>query len=165
MKQFGRKHRPYFRVCAMDVRSPRDGRVLEELGFYDPMIRNVDARAVLNGERISYWIGVGAQPSDKVKVLIKKYGANGTRLEAQQAALAELAQKRPAPPREEPVAVVKPKSSEEAATEAAATEEATASPEAVSEVIDVEAAVEGIASVAEEKSAPDENKADQSADA
>ena len=38
MKQFGRKHRPYYRICAMDIRRPRDGRVLEELGTYDPLV-------------------------------------------------------------------------------------------------------------------------------
>ena len=78
MKKMGRKHRPFFRICAIDSRNPRDGRVLEELGTYDPMVPETDARAVLNGERIAYWLGVGAQPSEKVKVLIKKYGTDGT---------------------------------------------------------------------------------------
>jgi small subunit ribosomal protein S16 len=91
----------------MDIRRPRDGRVLEELGTYDPMVANTDARAVLNNERIAYWISVGATPSDKVSVLIKKYGANGSRVAAQQAALEQLAQSRrhpepmAAPPRAE----------------------------------------------------------------
>ena len=56
MKQFGRKHRPYYRICAMDIRRPRDGRVLEQLGTYDPLVPETDARAVLNGERINYWL-------------------------------------------------------------------------------------------------------------
>jgi small subunit ribosomal protein S16 len=100
MKKFGRKHRPYFRICAMDIRRPRDGRVLEELGTYDPMVPDTDARAVLNGERIAYWISVGAQPSDKVQVLINKYGAGGTHVATQQTALDRLAQsrRRPEPP-------------------------------------------------------------------
>ena len=99
MKQFGRKHRPYYRICAMDIRKPRDGRVLEELGTYDPLVPETDARALLNGERINYWISVGAQPSDKVRVLIKKYGAGGTHLAAQQAAVGRLAvsRRRPEP--------------------------------------------------------------------
>jgi len=63
------------------------GRVLEELGTYDPMIPETDARALLNGERINYWLSVGAQPSDKVSVLIKKYGVGGTHNEAQQQAI------------------------------------------------------------------------------
>jgi small subunit ribosomal protein S16 len=95
MKMMGRKHRPFFRVCAMDVRCARDGRVLEELGIYDPLVRDVDARAVLNGERIAYWLGVGAQPTEKVKTLIKKYGQNGTHLEKQKAALEKLSKAKP----------------------------------------------------------------------
>jgi len=100
MKQFGRKHRPYYRICAMDIRRPRDGRVLEQLGTYDPLVPETDARALLNGERIAYWLSVGAQPSDKVRVLIKKYGMGGTHVEAQRAALDRLAQarRRPEPP-------------------------------------------------------------------
>jgi small subunit ribosomal protein S16 len=97
MKQFGRRHRPFFRVCVTDARNPRDGRVLEEVGYYDPMVPETDARTVLNGERIDYWIGVGAQPSDKVAVLIKKYGSKGTHLEEQKAAVERLASKRRRP--------------------------------------------------------------------
>ncbi len=89
MKKLGRKHRPFFRICAVDNRAPRDGRVLEELGTYDPMIAETDARAELNSERFSYWLGVGAQMSDKVKVLFKKYGPEGTHLQARDAALAK----------------------------------------------------------------------------
>ncbi|NUQ61238.1 MAG: 30S ribosomal protein S16 [Pirellulales bacterium] len=100
MKKMGKKHRPFYRICAADVRSPRDGRVLEELGTYDPMVPETDARALLKGERIQYWLSVGAQPSDKVKVLIKKYGLNGTHLDEQRQALDRLAQgrRRPTPP-------------------------------------------------------------------
>ena len=99
MKKFGRKHQPYFRICAMDIRKPRDGRVLEELGTYDPLIPETDARALLNGERINYWLSVGAQPSDKVSVLIKKYGVAGTHVEAQKQAIGRLAvaRRRPEP--------------------------------------------------------------------
>ncbi len=84
----------------MDIRALRDGRVLEQLGTYDPLIPDTDARAILNKERIKYWLGVGATPSGKVRVLIKKYGESGTHLAAQQAALERLAQerRRPEPP-------------------------------------------------------------------
>lgn len=74
MKSFGRRHRPFFRICAMDVRSPRDGRAIEELGHHDPMVRNVEARTVLNVNRIRYWLSVGAQPSHKVQALLNRYG-------------------------------------------------------------------------------------------
>ncbi len=75
MKRLGRKHRPYFRIVAIDGRQPRDGRVIEELGSYDPMIKNTDARVKLTPDRIKYWMSVGAKPSDNVAVLIKKYMA------------------------------------------------------------------------------------------
>ena len=65
-------------------RTPRDGKAIEELGYYDPMVKDENARAVLKAERIDYWLGVGAQPSEKVQVLIKKYGTNGTHVEQQQ---------------------------------------------------------------------------------
>jgi len=97
MKVFGRRHRPFFRVCVTDARTPRDGRVLEEVGYYDPMVPETDARAVLRGDRIDYWLSVGAQPSDKVAILIKKYGTNGTHLEEQKAAVERLAAKRRRP--------------------------------------------------------------------
>ena len=74
MKKLGRKHRPFFRICAIDSRAPRDGKVIEELGHYDPLVKDTDARAILNGERIAYWLSVGALPSENVQVLIKKYG-------------------------------------------------------------------------------------------
>jgi small subunit ribosomal protein S16 len=118
MKMMGRKHRPFFRICAIDGRNPRDGRVLEELGTYDPMVKDVDARALLKSERIDYWLGVGAQPSVNVKVLIKKYGTQGTHVNEQQAARERLALPKIVPDAGEPAFV--PKSPEEKAAEAAA---------------------------------------------
>jgi small subunit ribosomal protein S16 len=98
MKKMGRNKRPFFRVCAMDSRAPRDGKVIEELGHYDPLVKDVDARAVLKGERIAYWLSVGAQPSENVRVLVKKYGQNGTHVSQQQAALERLKTTRPQAP-------------------------------------------------------------------
>ena len=117
MKRMGRTHRPFYRVCAMDSRSPRDGRVIEELGYYDPMVKETDARAILNKDRVDYWLGVGAQPSDKVKVLIRKYGSSGTHVEAQQAALDRMKVRPQAPPA---VPIVLPKKKEEVAVAASA---------------------------------------------
>ena len=90
MKMMGRKHRAYFRICATDTKSPRDGRVIEEVGSYDPSVPLTDARCTLNHERIQYWLGVGAQPSDRVRVLIKKYGPAGTHLKQREEAIAQL---------------------------------------------------------------------------
>ena len=52
MKMLGRKHRHFFRIVAIDTRQPRDGRILEELGSYDPMIKNTDERVILKPDRI-----------------------------------------------------------------------------------------------------------------
>jgi small subunit ribosomal protein S16 len=88
MKRLGRKHRPYYRIVAIDSRQPRDGRVIEELGSYDPMIKNVDERVKLLPERVKYWMSVGAKPSDNVEVFIKKYM---TKFEQQSAGAAPTA--------------------------------------------------------------------------
>ncbi len=134
MKKMGRTHRPYFRVCAMDQRSPRNGRVIEELGTYDPMCPETDARVSLKSDRVDYWLGVGAQPSQSVATFIKKYGTQGTHLEAQKEALERLAKRKqytPAPP--EPAKPVQKKEepkAEEAAAEAPAEEAAAEEPAA-----------------------------------
>ena len=107
LKKFGRAHRPYFRLCAVDARAPRDGRVIEELGHYDPMLAEKDARALLKGDRIDYWLSVGAQPTDKAAVLIKKYGSSGSHLKAQEEALARLGQKKQYVPVDIPAPVAK----------------------------------------------------------
>jgi len=73
MKQLGRKHRHFYRIVAIDGRQPRDGRVIEELGSYDPMVPNTDDRVRLRPDRIKYWMSVGALPSEKVAVLLRKY--------------------------------------------------------------------------------------------
>lgn len=98
MKKLGRNKRPFFRICAMDGRRPRDGKVIEELGIYDPLVKDTDARAILKGERIAYWLSVGALPSDRVAVLIKKYGQGGTHVAQQQAALERIKTTRPQAP-------------------------------------------------------------------
>ena len=91
----------------MDQHVPRGGRVLEELGTYDPSVADTDARAILRKERIDYWLSVGAQPTDNVRVLIKKYGTAGTHLDKQKAALDRLAQPRAVPDPGPPASVAK----------------------------------------------------------
>jgi small subunit ribosomal protein S16 len=58
----------------MHSRNPRDGRVIEELGCYDPIADDPDQQVVLKRERIEYWLSVGAQPSDTVRNLLKRQG-------------------------------------------------------------------------------------------
>ncbi len=74
LKRMGRRHQSFYRVAAVDSRNPRDGRVIEELGWYDPEAKESDKQVSLNRERIEHWLGVGAQPSDTVKNLLKRHG-------------------------------------------------------------------------------------------
>lgn len=98
MKQMGRKHRHYFRIVAIDGRQPRDGRVLEELGSYDPHVKIKENRVSLVPARIKYWLSVGAQPSDQVGVLLKKFLEKAEQKEAEAKAAATAAQAAPAAP-------------------------------------------------------------------
>jgi small subunit ribosomal protein S16 len=82
----GRAHRHFFRIVAIDGRQPRDGRELEVLGTYDPRVADTDQRVTLKPDRVKYWIGVGAQVSDKVSILLKKYMKKFEDLEAAKAA-------------------------------------------------------------------------------
>jgi len=120
MKRMGRKNRAYYRICATDKRSPRDGRVIEELGTYDPSIPDTDARCTLDGARIEYWLSVGAKPSDAVRVLIKKYGPKGTHVKAMELARARLKLPRVVPDAGAPAFVPEVKTPEAPVAEAPA---------------------------------------------
>ncbi len=72
LKRFGRRHKSFYRVAAVDSRRPRDGRVIEELGWYDPEAKDPTKQVSLKNERIQYWLSVGAQPSETVAGLIKR---------------------------------------------------------------------------------------------
>ena len=73
LKRFGTKERPTYRIVVQDARKPRDGTTIEELGIYQP-IAAADSQIAFNEERAKYWIGVGAQPTDTVRALLKKAG-------------------------------------------------------------------------------------------
>ncbi len=128
MKKMGRRHRPFYRICVMDARTARGGKVLEEVGTYDTSLEDTDARAVLDQERVKYWLGVGAQPTEKVGVLIKKYGPEGSRLVEQTTALERLAQPKMVPEPGTPASLPKSDEPETPAEAPAAesTEEAAA---------------------------------------
>jgi small subunit ribosomal protein S16 len=67
MSRHGAKKRPFFHIVLADSRSPRDGRFIEKLGTYNPLLpREHDQRIKLDKERIAHWLKVGAQPSDRV---------------------------------------------------------------------------------------------------
>ena len=73
LKRQGRRHRPFYRVNAMDRRSPRDGRVIEQLGWFDPLAPE-DRQLSINVPRADYWLSVGAQPSNRVAWILGKFG-------------------------------------------------------------------------------------------
>ena len=68
----GAKKRPFFHVSVADSRMPRDGRFVERVGYYNPIASGQEVRLELDVERIDYWIGKGAQPSDRVLNLLKQ---------------------------------------------------------------------------------------------
>lgn len=73
MKRLGRTNRPWWRICATDQRTARDGRVIEELGWYDPHRKN-EEKIEINRERVAHWLKMGAQPSDTVRRLLLHAG-------------------------------------------------------------------------------------------
>jgi small subunit ribosomal protein S16 len=74
LKRFGRTHHPVYRLNAIDQRSPRDGRPIEELGTYDPTNKDESVHFKCKEDRVKYWLSVGAQPSETVAALLKKAG-------------------------------------------------------------------------------------------
>ena len=160
MKRMGRKHREFYRICATDRRSPRDGRVVEELGTYDPKVPETDARCTLNGERVKYWLSVGAKPSEAVAVLIKKYGPNGTHVAKMEAARAKLAMPKIVPDAGEPAFV--PEVKQAVSTEAVPAAEAAPVAEAAAEAATQTAVAE--AESPAESAAPAETAAEPKAE-
>ena len=72
LRRMGAKKAPFYRVVVADSRFPRDGRFIEEIGYYNPVANPVDLK--INEERAKYWLGTGAQPTDTVRGLLKKGG-------------------------------------------------------------------------------------------
>ncbi len=70
LQRFGSKKKPYYRIVAADSRFPRDGRFLEQVGTYNPMVQP-EAIALVQ-DRFDYWVSVGAQPSDTVASLVRR---------------------------------------------------------------------------------------------
>lgn len=72
MKRMGAKKRPFYRIVVADSRAPRDGKFIEEIGYYNPISEPVEIK--IDGEKAQKWLNNGAQPSDTVKALLKKQG-------------------------------------------------------------------------------------------
>lgn len=69
----GAKKRPFYHIVVSDRRSARDGRCIEQIGYFNPIASGKDVRLHLDHERALYWISKGAQPSDRVRNLIKTF--------------------------------------------------------------------------------------------
>ena len=89
MTRLGRRHRPFFRINAIESRAPRDGKIIEKLGHYDPIEKNPDKQVVLNRERIEYWLGQGAVPSDTVSQILLRHGIKNKYAEDKAARMAK----------------------------------------------------------------------------
>ena len=115
MKRMGRTHRPFYRICIIDQRKARDAEAIEEVGTYDPMVADKSKRVTMKLDRIKYWMSVGAQPSEKVAVLMDKF-ENNRWGESKAMAPAMAPKERP---KAEPVAEEAPAAEAEAAPAAA----------------------------------------------
>lgn len=80
MARMGAKKKPFYRVVVADSRAPRDGRFLEQIGYYDPMQN--PKRIQIDLSRVDHWLSVGAQPSDTVRSLIANMRASVTEVSA-----------------------------------------------------------------------------------
>ena len=72
LRRMGQKKAPFYRIIVADSRSPRDGKFIEEIGYYNPLTDPADIR--INEEKAKKWLGTGAQPTDTVRGLFKKTG-------------------------------------------------------------------------------------------
>lgn len=74
LKRMGKKGHPFYRIVAADSRSPRDGRIIEELGTYNPVARADQPKVTLDDEKVMKWLNNGAKPSDTVRSILSKEG-------------------------------------------------------------------------------------------
>ena len=74
LRRMGAHKKPFYRIVVADSRSPRDGRCIEEIGHYNPMVEPADVK--LDMEKVNKWISNGAQPTDRVKSIIRKLKEN-----------------------------------------------------------------------------------------
>ncbi len=69
----GSKKRPFYQLTVADCRNPRDGRYIERVGFFNPLARGQEEALRIDMDRVAYWVGKGAQPTERVSSLIKQY--------------------------------------------------------------------------------------------
>ncbi len=152
----GSKKRPFYRIVVAEASAPRDGRYVERVGHYNPMVaKDSDQRLVVNGERITHWLGLGAQPTERVQKLLSTVS------------LAEPVKLREQPKKSAPGKKRAEREAEAAEAAAAAAEAAEAEAEAPAEEAPAEeaSAEEAPAEEASAEEAPAEDKAEDEAQA
>jgi len=123
----GSKKRPFYRIVVAEAASPRDGRYVERVGHYNPMLpKDDETRLVINGERVAHWMGMGAKPTDRVHKLLASLNLAPAFEIREQPKKSAVGKKRAE--REEEAAAAAAAAAEEAAAEAAAAAEAEAAP-------------------------------------
>ena len=139
----GAKKRPFYHISVADSRMPRDGRFVERIGYFNPIASGQEVRLEIDLERVDYWIGQGAQPSDRVLNLLKQNKETPEQTEKRLAAKEQKRQKKLAKKlaEKEPV-VEEAAAAEEAPAEEAAAEEAPAEEAPAEEAPAEEAAAE-----------------------
>lgn len=134
----GAKKRPFYRIVVAEASAPRDGRYVERVGTYNPMVpKEHEQRVTLNAERITYWLGQGAQPTERVQKML-----SGAGLAAAPVIREQPKKSAPGRKRAEREAEAAEAAAAEAATEEAATEEAPAAETPAEEAPAEEAAAE-----------------------
>ena len=113
LRRMGKKKQPTYRVVVADARSPRDGRIIESIGRYDP--RRDPSLVEINNERARYWLGTGAQPTDRVQKLLEISGAV-TQPKVSRAGVYRLDDPPPSPPSDSDIPDT-PEGSDESARE------------------------------------------------
>ena len=173
----GAKKRPFYRIVVAEASAPRDGRYVERVGTYNPMVpKDHDQRLVLKNERITYWLGQGAQPTERVQKMLASAGlteapvireqpkksAPGKKRAEREAAAAEAAAEAEAAAAEAPAdeAPAEEAAADEAPADEAPAEEATAD-EAPADAVPAE---EAAADEAPAEEAPAEEAGDDSKD-
>ena len=154
----GSKKRPFYRIVVAEASAPRDGRYVERVGHYNPMVaKDSDQRLVVNGERITHWLGLGAQPTERVQKLLSTVS------------LAEPVKLREQPKKSAPGKKRAEREAEAAEAAAAAAEaaeaEAAAAAEAEAAPAEEASAEEVVAEEASAEEAPAEDKAEDEAQA
>ena len=135
----GSKKRPFYRIVVAEASAPRDGRYVERVGYYNPMVaKDNEQRLVVNGDRVKHWLGLGAQPTERVQKLLSavsltdpvklrdqpKKSAPGKKRAEREAEAAEAAEAATAEEASAEEAVAEEASAEEAVAEEAPAEEA-----------------------------------------